>query len=66
MGVQVTEQVCLDCGTHEAAGSYCTRCLGRNLEQYKATRGRPASAPESNPKNRQKGQRRYEAAGAAR
>lgn len=61
----MSEQVCLDCGTREAAGSYCTRCLGANLKVYKATQGRPAGSPESNPENRQKGQRRYGAAVSA-
>ena len=34
----MSEQRCLDCGTREAAGAYCTKCLGRNLNFYKPER----------------------------
>ena len=34
----MTEQRCLDCGTREAGGSYCTKCCGTNIDRYTPAR----------------------------
>lgn len=41
------EQTCLDCGTREAAGAYCTKCFGRNLDKYRTTRSAAQSGVTS-------------------
>ena len=37
------EQTCQDCGTHEAAGAYCTKCFSRNILKYPTPRSRGQS-----------------------
>jgi hypothetical protein len=56
------EQTCQDCGTHEAAGAYCTKCFGRNLSIYKTGAGRPRSAAKPRKTGGKPGRPRKESA----
>lgn len=37
------EQTCEDCGLHEAAGPYCTKCFSRKVLRYPTPRSRAQS-----------------------